>query len=143
MLRIPLLIMFCVILAGCVTQGQLGTLPKVDDLTTACDVYIIRESSIHGAALSYPVAIDHQDFLAMTKGHYTHIKVACGSHVITVKYPTFLFLSTNEKSIEFECKSSKIIYVSFCMAPGGEWAVLSDEEGAKLVKESEYIDVKQ
>lgn len=141
MRRVALLVMLCVMLAGCVTQGKLGTLPKVDDLTTACDVYVIRKSSIHGAALSFPVAIDHQDFVAMTDGHYTKIKVACGKHVITVKYPTLLFLSTTEQSMEFECKLGAKIYISFSTEPGEKWTVLSDEDGAKLVKKSKYIEV--
>jgi hypothetical protein len=142
MTRMVLLVAICAILAGCVTHGKLSTLPKIEDLSNVCGMYIIRESSFIGGGISYTVALDYQDFVAMASGDYTNIKVSSGPHIITVKYPRQMFLGTAETSLEVDCKSNTNTYLF--MSPGFsvDLSVLSDKAGAKLVQESNYIDLK-
>lgn len=139
--RAMFMVLIFAVLSGCGAQGKLSTLPKVEDLSNACDVYIIRESSIVGAALSYTVAIDHQDFVAMGSGDYTNIKTTCGPHMITVKYPRQMFLGTAESSLDFDCKQGDKIYIQMSPGVSVKLAVLSKEEGAKVVQKSKFIDV--
>jgi hypothetical protein len=142
MSKVLLIILSYALLTGCATQGKLSTLPKLEDTTNACDTYIIRKSIFVGAALSYTVAMDHHDFVSMGSGDYTNIKVASGPHVVTVKYPRQMFLGTAESSLEFECKPGKKIYIHMYPGLSVGLELLSDEEGAELVKKSNYIDVK-
>ena len=116
MTRILLLLVICAVSAGCASHGQLSTLPKLDASTNACDLHIIRKSSMLGGGISYTV--------------------------ITAKYPRQMFLGTAETSLEINCKLNEPIYVY--MKPGISvgLSVLSDEEGAKLVRESKSIDLK-
>jgi hypothetical protein len=140
--KVLLLVLLCALLTGCPAKGKLSTLPKLTDSANSCDVFIIRESSMFGAGISYTAAMDHHDFVAMTSGDYTNIKVASGPHVITVKYPRQMFLGTAENSLEFDCKPGNKVYIY--MSPGitVNLAILPDEKGAELVQKSNYIDVK-
>lgn len=142
MTRILLLVVICAVSAGCASHGQLSTLPKLEASTKACDLYIIRKSSMFGAAISYTVALDHQDFVAMASGDYTNFKVSSGPHFITAKYPRQMFLGTAETSLEINCKLNEPIYVYMTPGISVGLSVLSAEEGAKLVRESKSIDLK-
>ena len=142
MTRMLLPILICAALASCATHGKLSTLPKLEDLTNACDVYVIRKSTIAGAALGYTVAMDHQDFVVLASGDYTKTKVAFGNHVVTAKYPRQMFLGTAETSLDFDCKASKNIYIFMWPVLSVNLEILSDEKGAELVRKSNYIDLK-
>jgi len=141
MLRVLVLLMTVATLAGCATSIKLSSLPKVEDSSTACDVYIVRKSSLLGAGLRYKTALDQQDFMSIASGHYTNIKVDCGSHIITVKYPRQMFAGTAEAPLEFECTPNKKIYILMWPAVEVGLAVLSEEEGEKLVQESKHFDM--
>ena len=96
MLRTLLVITVLAALSGC-GGGQLSSPPKPEDPTTASDVYVIRKSSIAGAAITYTIAINHQDFVKLGSGQYTHIKADLGPHVLTVKYPKQAFVGMKWK----------------------------------------------
>lgn len=142
MLRIMLLMTVCAALTGCATQGKLSTLPEVEDKSTACNVFIIRKSSMFGAAISYTIAIDHQDIVAITSGDYTKITVASGSHIITAKYPRQMFLGTAESSMGFECKPGKNTYILVSPGITVGLEVLSEGKGSSLIQTSEYVDLR-
>jgi len=139
--RVLFLFLILSVLSACASSGKLSTLPKVTDLSNACDAYIIREASIVGAALSYTVAIDHQNFVKMGSGDYTNIKTECGAHILAVKYPRQMFLGTAEKTIDFEFKENKKIYIQMSPGLSVKLEILPDEKGAEIVKKSKYIDV--
>jgi hypothetical protein len=141
MTRVLLAILICVSLVSCATSRKLSTLPRLEDLTNTCDVYIIRKSTIFGSGLGYTVAMDYQDFVVLANGDYTKVKVASGPHVVTVKYPRQMFLGTAESPIEFDCKESNNIYIYMWPGLSVNLEILAEKEGAELVQKSNYIDL--
>jgi hypothetical protein len=146
MTRAVLLIFSCTMLIGCASHGQLSTLPKYDNSTDVADVYVIRKKTITGAAISNTIALDYQNIAAVGTGDYIHIKVPPGNHTLTAKFPPQLFIGPDrEQSIELDTKSNSTyyIYVSPLLHRARvEVSVLTDEEGAKLVRDSNLIDLK-
>jgi hypothetical protein len=146
MTRVVLLIINCTMLIGCVSHGQLSTLTKYDNSTDFADVYVIRKKSIVGAGGSYTIALDFQDIVAIGSGDYIHIKVPPGQHTVTAKFPPAMFIGPDrEESIELDTKSTSAYYIyvfPLLHRAKVEVSILSEEEGVKLVRDSNLIDLK-
>ncbi|WP_155313841.1 hypothetical protein [Desulfosarcina ovata] len=142
MKKILIIFLFIIATIGCATQGQLSTLPKVKSQTTACDVFVIRKSTIYGGALIYTFGIDHQDIVALASGNYVTFKVDSGTHIASVKYPRQLFLGTAQSSLEFECISSNEVYIYLWPGLAVNMELLQEEEGSKLIQNAKLIDLK-
>lgn len=122
--------------------NPVSSVPKTDDLATASDVYIIRESNFVGSGLTYTVGLDHQDFLKIGSGQYVQIKADRGPHILSVKYPKQAFVGTVEKSMDFVCQPDKKVYLLMWPGFSVKMKELSVEEGAKLVSKYKRIDLK-
>ncbi len=126
-------------LTGCAAQGQLSSVPVVENPDAACDVYVIRKSAMFGAAISYVIGIDHNDLLKIASGYYVHVQVDGGSHVATVKYPRQGFLGTAESSLGFECAPNEKVYILVWPGFAVNMKLLSEQEGAKLVSKYKQV----
>ena len=148
MSRILLMLVICVLSSGCAiseqfkSRGQLSTLSKPEDLTRACDLFIIRNSAMFGAAIKYTVALDFQDFVVMTIGDSINVKLSPGPHIITAKYPRQMFLGTAESTLEINCQFNEPVYIYMTAGISVGLEVLSAEKGAELVRDSDPINLK-
>lgn len=129
----------CAIKEQLKSSGQWSTIQEPEDLLNSCELYIIRSSSIFGAAIRYTVAIDYQDLAVMTVGDSINVKLSPGPHIITAKYPRQLFLGTAESTLEINCQLKTPIYVY--MTPGISVGLkkLSIEDGIELYRDSDII----
>lgn len=141
MIRALSLIAIAFAVTGCISAGKLSTLPKLENPATACDVYVIRESTILGAALTYGLAIDQHDFVGIRNGQYTKIRVDRGAHVLTAKYPRQLFLGTAESSLSFEATTNRPVYLFVSPGIKVQLDELSEQQGASRVLEARFIDL--
>lgn len=131
----------CVLaITGCASSGAIGTLPDIQDVSSAGDVYVIRESSIVGAAISYAVTVDGSDIFEIGSGQYTKFKLNQGRHTVGVKCFGGWTPTTKEESIQVAVKANGSSFL--VIAPNARCAGIRQVDsstGQAEVKSSKYV----
>ena len=79
-------VVFCIaFLTGCAASGRIGDMPEIADINSASEVVVIRVSNIVGAANSYIVSLNGNDFFNIGSGENTKFLINEGEHFISVK----------------------------------------------------------
>lgn len=128
------------VFSGCASSGAIGTLPQIQDVNSAGDVFVIRESSIVGAAMSYVVTVDGNDIFEIGSGQYTKFKLNQGRYNIGVKCFGGWTPSTKEESVQVAVKANGSSFL--VIAPNARCAGIrqeSEETGQREIQSSKYV----
>ncbi|WP_321403852.1 hypothetical protein [Maridesulfovibrio sp.] len=128
------------VFSGCASSGAIGTLPEIKNVNSAGEVYVIRESSIVGAAISYVVTVDESDIFEIGSGQYTKFKLNQGRHTIGVKCFGSWTPTIKEESIQVAVKANGSSFL--VIAPNARCAgirQIDSSTGQAEVKSSKYV----
>jgi hypothetical protein len=80
--RLTVLTVVVLLLAGCVSSGLIGPLPTLTDADNAAEIVVGRENRFAGSALTLPVTLDGVRVYGLRVGEHAVMKVNPGDHVV-------------------------------------------------------------
>ena len=134
-------ILWVLLLVGC-ASGPIGRLPIIEDQNQAADVFVIRDSSFAGSAVSLYIIIDGNDMFAIRIGQYTKFRLVSGEHYIGVKCFGGWSPTWKEDSRRFSVLPQQDAY--FIVSPSMSCAdiqPISPESGKEWIKKSTYVNM--
>jgi hypothetical protein len=140
-----LFILFSILLltvTGCVTQGPIYRLPKIDTAQSA-ELTIIRDNSFIGAGVAMTIAIDKIDTYDLPRKSYIVQKVAKGEHTIAAKFENAGTYPPQENMVILNADTGDKIYLLIeplgLPSRGGKVSRISEARGREFMAESDFL----
>lgn len=132
-LCMSVMVLVAICCSGC-SSGLVGTLPVVNDVNDASEIYIIRGYNYVSSGVSAYVSFDDKDVLAIRTVEHTKFTAPSGKHTLGVRNPG---LPTNNIAISLTPKNRYYFRVSvgvnFSLVP------MPEEEALTYLSTTHYV----
>ena len=136
---LPLFFLSNLLIVGCAT-GPINPIPPVKNTNTAAHIYMIRNITIFGGAVSNNLTMDNVDIFEIRTGQYIKFAVNPGKHTFGVKCFGGIIPKTWYHKITVSCAPKKDYYL--LVSPAAECAqirLLNKTKGLGYVAQSKLV----